>query len=108
MNPLGTITTNDRFSIVCANWLDKQYLGERNHQSVNQPAGSILANNKHALMTAKGFIYNPSHGGHSMHIDQPCPTIIARQDKAPLYFIQYSINHNVRIEIYDGDSETMV
>lgn len=107
-NPLGTITTNDRFSLVCANWLDKQYSGERNHQSVNQPAGSILANDKHCLMTAKGFIYNPSHGGHSMHIDQPCPTIIARQDKAPLYFIQYSINHNVRIEIYDGDSETMV
>lgn len=107
-NPLGTITTNDRFSIVYANWLDKQYSGERNHQSVNQPAGSILANDKHALMTAKGFIYNPSHGGHSMHIDQPCPTIIARQDKAPLYFIQYSINQNVRIEIYDGDSETMV
>jgi len=107
-NPLGTITTNDRFSLVCANWLDKQYSGERNHQSVNQPAGSILANDKHALMTAKGFIYNPSHGGHSMHIDQPCPTIIARQDKSPLYFIQYSVNQNVRIEIYDGDSETMV
>ncbi len=107
-SPLGTIPTKDRFSLVCANWLDKQYSGERNHQSINQPAGSILANDKHCLMTAKGFIYNPSHGGHSMHIDQPCPTIIARQDKAPLYFIQYSINHNVRIEIYNGDSETMV
>jgi len=107
-NPLGTITTNDRFSLVCANWLDKQYSGEHNHQSIDQPAGTILTSDKHALMTAKGFIYNPSHGGHSMHIDQPCPTIIARQDKAPLYFIQYSINHNVRIEIYDGDSETMV
>lgn len=107
-NPLGTITTNDRFSLICANWLDKQYSGEHNHQSIDQPAGTILTSDKHALMTAKGFIYNPSHGGHSMHIDQPCPTIIARQDKAPLYFIQYSINHNVRIEIYDGDSETMV
>ncbi len=107
-NPLGTITTNDRFSLVCANWLDKQYSGEHNHQSIDQPAGTILTSDKHALMTAKGFIYNPSHGGHSMHIDQPCPTIIARQDKSPLYFIQYSINQNVRIEIYDGDSETMV
>lgn len=59
-------------------------------------------------MTAKGFIYNPSHGGHTMHIEQPCPTIIARQDKAPLYFIQYSIDQSVRIEIYQDDSETMV
>lgn len=107
-NPLGTITTNDRFSLVCANWLDKQYSGEHNHQSIDQPAGTILTSDKHALMTAKGFIYNPSHGGHTMHIEQPCPTIIARQDKAPLYFIQYSINQNIRIEIYDGDSETMV
>jgi len=107
-DPLDTIPTKDRFSLVCANWLDKQYSGERNHQSIHQPAGSILANDKHCLMTAKGFIYNPSHGGHTMHIEQPCPTIIARQDKAPLYFIQYSINQNVRIEIYDGDSVTMV
>ncbi|TYP89444.1 DNA (cytosine-5)-methyltransferase 1 [Sphingobacterium allocomposti] len=106
--PAGTLTTKDRFTLIQTNWLDKQYSGERNHQSVNQPAGSILANDKHCLMTAKGFIYNPSHGGHTMHIEQPCPTIIARQDKAPLYFIQYVIDPNVRIEIYEGDSETMI
>lgn len=106
--PLGTITTKDRFNLVQTNWLDKQYSGDRNHQSINQPAGSILANDKHCLMTAKGFIYNPSHGGHTMHIEQPCPTIIARQDKSPLYFIQYDIDCNVHIEIYEDDSETMV
>lgn len=43
-----------------------------------------------------------------MHIEQPCPTIIARQDKSPLYFIRYEIDSNVRIEIYEGDSETMI
>lgn len=107
-NPLGTITTKDRFSLIRANWLDKQYSGCHNHQSVDQPAGTIMTSDKHALMTAKGFIYNPSHGGHTMHIDQPCPVIIARQDKAPLYFIQYNIDPSVRIEIYDGDCETMV
>lgn len=106
--PLGTITTKDRFNLVQTNWLDKQYSGDRNHQSINQPAGSILANDKHCLMTAKGFLYNPSHGGHTMHIEQPCPTIIARQDKSPLYFIQYDIDPNVHIEIYEDDSETMV
>ncbi|WP_099369572.1 DNA cytosine methyltransferase [Sphingobacterium sp. 1.A.5] len=107
-DPLDTIPTKDRFSLVQAHWLDKQYSGEHNHQSINQPAGTILTSDKHALMTAKGFIYNPSHGGHTMHIEQPCATIIARQDKAPLYFIQYTIDQNVRIEIYDEDSETMV
>ena len=106
--PAGTLTTKDRFGKVQVNWLDKQYSGPHNHQSIDQPAGTILTSDKHALMTAKGFIYNPSHGGHSMHIEQPCPTIIARQDKAPLYFIQYSINENVRVEIYEGDSDTMI
>src|SRR5690606_35664879 len=107
-NPLATIPTKDRFSLVQTHWLDKQYSGAHNHQSIDQPAGTILTSDKHALMTAKGFIYNPSHGGHTMHIDQPCATIIARQDKAPLYFILYQIDSNVRIEIYQDDSETMI
>lgn len=106
--PAGTITTKDRFTLVQATWLDKQYSGERNHQSVDVPAGTIMPNDKHSLVTTRGFIYNPSHGGHTMHINQPCPTIIARQDKAPLYFIQYSFSKDVRIEIYEGDSETMI
>lgn len=106
--PLDTIPTKDRFSIIQAHWLDKQYSGAHNHQSIDQPAGTIMTSDKHALMTAKGFIYNPSHGGHTMHIEQPCATIIARQDKAPLYFIQYNLDPNVRIEIYESDSETMI
>ena len=107
-DPLDTIPTKDRFSLVQAHWLDKQYSGEHNHQSIDKPAGTILTSDKHALMTVKGFIYNPSHGGHTMHIEQPCATIIARQDKAPLYFIQYTIDQSVRIEIYEEDSETMI
>lgn len=107
-DPLDTIPTKDRFSLVQAHWLDKQYSGEHNHQSIDKPAGTILTSDKHALMTVKGFIYNPSHGGHTMHLEQPCATIIARQDKAPLYFIQYTIDESVRIEIYKEDSETMV
>lgn len=106
--PAGTLTTKDRFTLIKTNWLDKQYSGQHNHQSIDRPAGVITTNDHHCLMTAKGFIYNPSHGGHTMHVNQPCPTIIARQDKAPLYFIQYDIDPNVRIEIYEDDSETMV
>ncbi|NQD71644.1 DNA cytosine methyltransferase [Sphingobacterium shayense] len=106
--PAGTLPTKDRFTLVQTHWLDKQYSGDHNHQSIDRPAGTVLVNDKHALMTAKGFIYNPSHGGHTMHIEQPCPTIIARQDKSPLYFIQYQLNEDVRIEIYEGDSETMI
>ncbi|PVH27028.1 DNA cytosine methyltransferase [Sphingobacterium corticibacter] len=106
--PAGTLTTKDRFTLIQTNWLDKSYSGEHNHQSVDRPAGTLLTNDKHSLMTAKGFIYNPSHGGHTMHIEQPCATIIARQDKAPLYFIQYDVAVDVIIEVYKGDSETMI
>ena len=105
--PAGTLTTKDRFTKVQVNWLDKQYSGPHNHQSINQPAGTIMTSDKHALVSAP-FILNPSHGGHTMHIDQPCPVIIARQDKAPLYLVQYSQSANHSIPIYDGDSETMI
>ena len=107
-DPLETIPTKDRFSLVQTHWLDKQYSGERNRLSIDKPAGTILTSDENALMTAKGFIYNPSHGGHTMHIEQPCPTIIARQDKAPLNLIQYSIDLSVRVEIDEDNSETMV
>lgn len=105
--PAGTLTTKDRFTKVQVNWLDKQYSGKHNHQSVNIPAGTIMTSDKHALVSAP-FILNPSHGGHTMHINQPCPVIIARQDKAPLYLIQYDQIPNHSITIYEGDSETMI
>jgi DNA (cytosine-5)-methyltransferase 1 len=31
---------------------------------------------------------NPSHGGHTTSIDRSAPTVIARQDKAPLYLLK--------------------
>ncbi|MCP1996632.1 DNA cytosine methyltransferase [Flavobacterium sp. HSC-61S13] len=105
--PAGTVTTKDRFTKVQCNWLDKQYSGKHNHQSIEQPAGTIMTSDKHALVSAP-FILNPSHGGHTMHTNQPCPVIIARQDKAPLYLVNYNQDPNVVIEIYEDDSETMI
>ena len=105
--PAGTLTTKDRFTKVQVNWLDKQYSGKHNHQGIDQPAGTIMTSDKHALISAP-FILNPSHGGHTMHVEQPCPVIIARQDKAPLYLIQYSQTSNHSIPIYESDSETII
>jgi DNA (cytosine-5)-methyltransferase 1 len=106
-DPAGTLTTKDRFTKIQCNWLDKQYSGKDNHQSIEKPAGTILTSDKHALVSAP-FILNPSHGGHTMHVNQPCPVIIARQDKAPLYLVQYSQDTNFSIPIYEGDSDTMI
>lgn len=84
--PAGTLTTKDRITKVQTVWLDNTFSGNRNHQSIEQPAGTILSNDHHQKVTVKHYyLVNPSHGGHSMSIENPCPVIIARQDKAPLY-----------------------
>lgn len=102
--PAGTITTKDRMGLC---WIDKQYSGAHNHSSLGMPAGSLLINDKNCLVTAS--LYNPSHGGHFMHINQPCPTIIARQDKAPLYLFTVSYGGNITNRwIKDGDSPAMI
>jgi len=38
----------------------------------------------------------------------PCVTIIARQDKAPLYLVQFEMHPDVNIPIYDDDTEVMI
>ena len=85
--PVGTLTTKDRMYVMRSFWLDKQYTGKENHSSITKPAGTILRNDKHQVMEARGFIFNPSHGGHPTALTKACPTLIARQDKAPLYLI---------------------
>jgi len=132
--PAGTLTTKDRFSKIQAFWLDKQYSGDHNHQSVDVPAGTILTNDKHSLVNAEPFIMNtsfgnvgksinepaptllasrrhhyiinPSHGGHSTSTENPCPVIIARQDKSPLYLAQ-AFQGSVAIPFYEDEPEIM-
>lgn len=122
--PSCTISTKDRTSVVSAQV-----------QSIDYPAGTIMPNDKHRLIECQAFIMptnydnkpvsidqpaptitanrkyhylvNPSHGGHCTSTDQPCPVIIARQDKAPLYLIQAEAGL-VIIPVYEGDSPIMI
>lgn len=123
-NPAPTLVTKDRIAVVSTQI-----------QSIDQPAGTVMPNDKHRVVTAQPFIMptnydnkpksidepsptitanrkhhylvNPSHGGHSTSADAPCPVIIARQDKAPLYLITATTG-TFSIPIYDTDSEVMV
>lgn len=106
-HPASTLSTKDRLAVVQPRWLDKTYSGVDNKQSIEQPAGTIMTNDHHRLITCDPFILNPSHGGHCTGTDVPCVTIVARQDKAPLYLVQYDIDPNVVIPIYEDDSEVM-
>jgi len=132
--PANTITARDNHSVV---FIDKQYSDGRNDNTigVERPAGTITGNDKHALVRCEKFIMdtqfangsrsvddpmgvitanrkhhyivNPSHGGHSTTADAPCPVIVARQDKAPLYVV--AVEHGpVQVAVYEGDSEVMI
>lgn len=128
--PCPTVPTKDRFGLV-----QPEYLKSANNQSIHQPAGTIVTNDKHNLVTCEPFIMdtqfnngpksiedpagvitanrkhhyivNPSHGGHTTSTDAPCPVIIARQDKAPLYLVQAE-GGSVAIAVFECDTEIMI
>jgi DNA (cytosine-5)-methyltransferase 1 len=83
--PAGVITTKDRFALIF-----RQYKTGYT-SSINEPIGVLPTNPKANLLS---FIMNPSHGGHTTSIEKPCPVIIARQDKAPLYIIKCLMEEN--------------
>ena len=125
--PCPVIPTKDRFALV--------FTKSAQNQSIHQPAGTIMTNDKHSLVEAVPFIMptaydnkpksvdepaptltasrrhhyliNPSWGGNPGSIDEPCCVVVARQDKAPLYFVQVETG-NVQIAVYDTDSEVMI
>ncbi|WP_316778320.1 DNA cytosine methyltransferase [Pedobacter antarcticus] len=107
-DPAGTIPCVDRFSKIQPVFLDKTYTGNANIQSINQPAGTVMPNDKHRLINCQPFILNPSHGGHCSGTEVPCVTIVARQDKAPLYLIQFDMDNNISIPVYDEDTAVMI
>lgn len=78
-SPCSTLTTKDRVSAV---WIDRQF-GTGRPRSANAPAGAILPNDKNKVVTAH-FILNPQYNNNGSSINEPCGTVIARQDKTPL------------------------
>jgi DNA (cytosine-5)-methyltransferase 1 len=135
-NPAPTIPTKDRCALIQPEFfIDKQYGGsEKNHQSIEQPAGALLSEPKMNLVEAVPFILNknsstapstsietpsptltsrqhylinPSWGGNPGSVDEPCCVVVARQDKAPLYFVQVE-KGPVSIAVFEGDSEIMI
>lgn len=129
--PCPTLTTKERCALVRPEFfIDKHYNSTKN-QSIEQPAGTVMPNDKHRLVEAVPFIMptaydnkpksvdepaptltasrrhhyliNPAWGGNPGSVEDPCCVVVARQDKAPLYFVQ--VEHGpVKVAIYDNDS----
>jgi DNA (cytosine-5)-methyltransferase 1 len=104
--PSPTITTKDRVTKVDVNFIDQQY-GNGSAASIENPVNTLTTVPKFALIKCKNFILNPSWGGNNSGIDVPSVTIVARQDKAPLYIVSTELGE-IQIPIYDTDSETMI
>jgi DNA (cytosine-5)-methyltransferase 1 len=133
--PAGSIVSNDKHSLIRAeHFIDKQFSSGGRDQSVEDPAGSLLTIPKMNLVkcwimntnfnnvgsspedplstiTANRkwhYLMNPSLGGNPGNVDEPCFTIIARQDKAPAYIIMAEESSQLAIAVYESDSETMI
>lgn len=118
--PAPTLRTKDGLALIQTQYFIDKHFSKPANQSIDEPAGTIMPVDKHRLVEAVPFrnsishnnqgisyIYNPSYGGHSSSIDNPCPVIVARQDKSPLSLIQATKN-GIAIPIYDTDSEVMI
>jgi DNA (cytosine-5)-methyltransferase 1 len=105
-NPSPTVTTKDRIAKVDVNFIDQQY-GKSIPIGINQPCNSLTTVPKFALIKAKKFILNPAWGGNNGSIEKPCCTVVARQDKAPLYVVSAQTGV-IEIQVYKDDSETMI
>ncbi|MES2004306.1 MAG: DNA cytosine methyltransferase [Bacteroidota bacterium] len=134
-DPAPVIPTKARTAMVQPEFFLDKHFGAAQNQSVDQPAGTIMPNDKHRLVEVEPFlmptnfnngpksiddscptitadrhyhyIVNPSWGGNPSSIEEPCVVVVARQDKAPLYFVQVE-GGNLLVPIYNTDSEIMI
>lgn len=104
--PCPTITTKDRVCKIDVNFIDQQY-GNSLPSDIEKPIGTLTQNPKFNLVKAKQYIFNPTWGGNNGSIDNPCCTVVARQDKAPLYLVSTELGE-ITIPVYESDSETMI
>ncbi len=113
--PAGTILTKDKYALITNRFITRQFSGGGQLSDINEPVGSLLSVPKTSIVTAEHFIMptnydntpssveeplstitanrkwhylvNPSWGGNMGDTNAPCPVIVARQDKAPLYIV---------------------
>lgn len=99
----GSLTTVNKQNLVTAQPFIMQTHFNNVCNSVNEPHKTITANRKYS------YLVNPSWFGNPGNINEPCCTIVARQDKAPLYFVLTELSdHNLAIPVFADDTENMI
>lgn len=98
---IGTITANPKANLVEVIPFIMPTNFSNGPKSIEDPVPVITADRHHH------YIVNPSHQGNCTSIDAPCPVIIARQDKSPLYLLHAEPGTSA-VPVYDTDSEVMI
>lgn len=98
-NPAGTITTNPKLNLVSAHWVMNTNFSNVGFP-VNAPCQTVTANRK--MM----YLMNAQYAFPMYTTDRPCPTIIARQDKRPMYAVFTKSGRNLLQDTLH-DSEAM-
>lgn len=87
--PCPTLLTKDRLALVSCNFLDMQY-GNSRCASIDRPAGSVVGNPKHCLVTANRWLMNTNFQNIGSSIDKPAPVITANRKWHYLVNPQYN------------------
>lgn len=136
--PAPTLMTKEKLALMNIKYfMYRAYSAGGRTGSVDQPEGSVVTNPKTALMEVQGWIMdthyenvgtgleepgstitanrkwsylmNPSWFGSVGSTDDPAVTIIARQDKAPIYLLSVSESkYSLAVPVFDDDPEIVV
>lgn len=135
-NPSGTLTTKDRIAIVQPQFIYRDFSGGGEKQSIENPAGSITGNPKMNLVSCEPFVMDTNFGNapadinepsrtitanrkwhylvnpqwfntNGGSIENPCATLIARMDKAPMYLVEVE-GGKLAIAVFESDSDMTI
>lgn len=98
-DPCNTLTTKDRYQL---NYIQYDY-SNVGFSDIEKPAGTLTTNPKHNLVSIE-WLMDFQYDRVSMSVEKPCVTIIASQDKSPLYLCQAETGFPEN-EIKDDDCE---
>lgn len=88
--PCNTLTTKERYA---AHFINYDY-SKNTNTSIDSVAGTITTIPKHKLVTSK-FLIDTQFSNTGKSIDKPCPTLIAKMDKKPMYLISSNAKDTV-------------
>ena len=101
LGPASCLTTKDRLALIRTQFLDQQY-GNSKPVPITNISPALTTNPKLNLVTCHmvHYLINPQWFNTSpISVDKPCPTLIARMDKSPMYMATAETGEAVKIYI---------